>query len=693
MAHRSRRLVALAVGVSLTALGSGLLFLGVRESAQAAVDLDQQLRTASQGSAIVLSEFFDRAVGSDLQLAAEPSFRNVYEAPGTLAAKVEKTIPALADSHQSLAAIEDTYPGAVSEACLIDLDTGRELARVVRGKTAKASDLSLDESGAVFFKPTSEQPVGVPYQSLPYVSEDTNLWVIATATLVEVDGRAEALAHFEVSIESLRQTLVAADAGAHIRVVDATTGEVVIDGDQEQLPKGELGNPSDGTFSDQDLSSTGVVTLEGERASLNPMPPGRTLDATNANRWVVTASAPSIATGIVANLSPLIVALFAIGIPLTLAGLVGAYRARRRRQADEALVRIERNSLDSRMEDLSHALALAAAGDLSVTVDVDLGDERMTALAQAFDATLTHLRDLVAQAQASGERLARSATELQATAVQQAGAATEQSAAVTETTATVEELAATAAQIADTASLVADSAEQTLTLTSEGLSAVQDSVSAIGRITDTVDTISTSSSALGEKVGEIGRILALIDELSEQTNLLALNAAIEAARAGEHGRGFAVVAAEVRKLAERAQESTAQIQGLVTEIQAFTQTTVLASEAGTREASRGVEVAGAASTALDRIAQMVDSTTTAVSEISVATQQQRSASDQVVQAMSQVADMAQAFAAGSQQTSGSAAEITELAGEFSAAIDRFEVSAKPDPAPRPASDPASAEIS
>ena len=199
-------------------------------------------------------------------------------------------------------------------------------------------------------------------------------------------------------------------------------------------------------------------------------------------------------------------------------------------------------------------------------------------------------------------------------------------------------------------------------------------MSAIGRITDTVDTISTSSSALGEKVSEIGRILVLIDELSEQTNLLALNAAIEAARAGEHGRGFAVVAAEVRKLAERAQESTAQIQGLVTEIQAYTQTTVMASEAGAREAGRGVEVAGAASTALDRIAQMVDSTTTAVAEISVATQQQRSASDQVVQAMSQVADMAQAFAAGSQQTAGSAAEITELAGDFSAAIDRFEVS-------------------
>lgn len=155
-----------------------------------------------------------------------------------------------------------------------------------------------------------------------------------------------------------------------------------------------------------------------------------------------------------------------------------------------------------------------------MTVDVDLGDERMTALAQGFDAALTHLRALVAQAQASGERLSRSATEIRATAAQQASAAVEQS------------------------------------------TAVQDSVVAIGRITDTVASISSSSAALGGKVSEIGRILVLIDDLSEQTNLLALNAAIEAAGAGEHGRGFAVVAAELRKLAERAQESTAQIQGL-----------------------------------------------------------------------------------------------------------------------------------
>ena len=88
-------------------------------------------------------------------------------------------------------------------------------------------------------------------------------------------------------------------------------------------------------------------------------------------------------------------------------------------------------------------------------------------------------------------------------------------------------------------------------------------MSAMDTIAHRVDSIATRALSLGEKSQEIGRILEVIDDLADQTNLLALNAAIEAARAGEHGRGFAVVASEVRKLAERSQESAAQIQGIV----------------------------------------------------------------------------------------------------------------------------------
>lgn len=96
---------------------------------------------------------------------------------------------------------------------------------------------------------------------------------------------------------------------------------------------------------------------------------------------------------------------------------------------------------------------------------------------------------------------------------------------------------------------------------------------------------------LSEYIQQIGSIIGLVEDIAEQTNMLALNAAVEAARAGEHGKGFAVVAGEIRKLADESKQATTKIGSLINDIQHTTNSTVMATEEGSKEIESGVKLA------------------------------------------------------------------------------------------------------
>jgi methyl-accepting chemotaxis protein len=169
-----------------------------------------------------------------------------------------------------------------------------------------------------------------------------------------------------------------------------------------------------------------------------------------------------------------------------------------------------------------------------------------------------------------------------------------------------------------------------------------------------VQAIAERALSLGERGQKIGEILELINEISGQTNLLALNAAIEAARAGEAGRGFAVVAAEVRKLAERSMRSTESISVIIAGVQDETNATIMATEQGIRQAFE--------------VGELMASTATLLEESILATQQQKSAADQVDTAAQQIREAADQLASEQAKWAATSERLERLVDEIENAL-------------------------
>jgi methyl-accepting chemotaxis protein len=257
-----------------------------------------------------------------------------------------------------------------------------------------------------------------------------------------------------------------------------------------------------------------------------------------------------------------------------------------------------------------------------------------------------------------------SSTELQSAASQQASGAKESSTAMNEINTTISELQASSRQIAESAQRVAQVAEETSSAARAGDRTVQKTHESVSGIKQQVDLIVTHMLDLGKKSQQIGGILEIINELAEQTNILAINATIEAAGAGDAGKRFSVVADEIRKLADRVGGSTKEIRVLIEEIRSAVNTTVMATEGGSKAVDLGARQFVEVTAALKKITDLLGTTTQAAREIELSTKQQSTAVEQVNVAVSQVAKASQETELSANQTMQTAGQLAGLSRDL-----------------------------
>jgi methyl-accepting chemotaxis protein len=215
--------------------------------------------------------------------------------------------------------------------------------------------------------------------------------------------------------------------------------------------------------------------------------------------------------------------------------------------------------------------------------------------------------------------------------------------------------------------------EQTSAHANQGRSIISDTAQAINNISEDVHTSAGIIDELAGYSNDIGQFVNVIKEIADQTNLLALNAAIEAARAGEQGRGFAVVADEVRTLASRTQDSTAEIQRIIELLQSGTTKSVQAMHQGVAMAKQGVEKTLLVKTTFTEVTDNVDEIVGATLQISTAVNQQGVMVKQMAKNTESIAQDADQVMQSAKDAASAGEQLLALADHLSQQLSQFKL--------------------
>lgn len=316
--------------------------------------------------------------------------------------------------------------------------------------------------------------------------------------------------------------------------------------------------------------------------------------------------------------------------------------------------------------EFSHALA---NGDFTKNISVRQKDEIGTFIASLEDMKI-QLNKVINTVIESSNSVASGCTELASTTEELAATFSDQASQVSMVASAVEQISASSTQVLSSINEVNDKAVSAKGLTNEGQTYINSANSIMHNIQTNVDDLGNTVSELAKSSEEIGEILSVINDIADQTNLLALNAAIEAARAGEHGRGFAVVADEVRKLAERTQQSTQEIEHIISIFVADTKKTSNGMVSAKDSVASGVEQLNATDQIFLNIVNSVEEINSSSKIISDAMKEQ-------VAAINNINDNAHVISSGIEESSAAITQVSATISDLQQqADDQMEITHK-----------------
>ncbi|SFB18109.1 methyl-accepting chemotaxis protein [Pseudomonas sp. NFPP24] len=322
---------------------------------------------------------------------------------------------------------------------------------------------------------------------------------------------------------------------------------------------------------------------------------------------------------------------------------------------------------------LGQALSVArtiADGDLSQPIAVS-GKDEPAQLLNALATMQAQLRGTIRGISESAQQLASAAEEMSSVMEQSTRGLQAQNDEIEQAATAVTEMSAAVDEVAGNAVSSAEASQASDEDSKHGHYQISETISSIQNLVDEVLGASNKAEGLAVQAQDISKVLEVIRGIAGQTNLLALNAAIEAARAGEAGRGFAVVADEVRSLAQRTQDSTEEIEQMITGIQRGTQDTVEALNSSAEHAGQTLQRANSAGSALEKITAAISQISQRNLVIASAAEQQALVARDVDRSLVNIRDLSTQTAAGATQTSAASQELSRLAVDLNGLVTRF----------------------